>query len=471
MTHVSAVVCLAYGLVLASWAAFARFAAPAVIRAGYEGRSVSFLNRLLQGKRHPPAHYLDLWSSFSVAVGLGIVVHLVLVLLILLRPGAIGGKGRLGLVLFATGFLILTVLSGPRHDYVAFLEIWEAVRRGGDPWSVSPRFGYSLNAYGPLFNGLAPLSWVNPLAPKLLFALAYLIHAITFIASGSDGRGPSRRAVGWMLGPFFWVEIAYFGHFDVLVALACVSAVRSQLRGRDVRAGLALAVGILWKYIPLTILPVLAAGGRRVRWRLAASAGLAVALGIVVSALVWGPSVFRPIGFATSRGSSLASIFRFLRGTYSPLRLLFEAPNLDPFNTPVLAVGVLVVFFLCRRLRARADTAAVATILTTLLLYRVGFLQYQVLVFLLLIDWLDRHEPSGRGRTLLTGAVDVYFGWLTVFNVVYACAGGVIHPGDPLEWLDETSGLVSFLLGLALLLALLNSARTGEETATAASGP
>ena len=65
-------------------------------------------------------------------------------------------------------FCLLTALGGPRHDYVAFLEMWQMVRGGYDPWWITKRLGYPLNAYGPLFNLLAPLAGWNPLAPKLL---------------------------------------------------------------------------------------------------------------------------------------------------------------------------------------------------------------------------------------------------------------------------------------------------------------
>ena len=29
----------------------------------------------------------------------------------------------------------------------------------------------------------------------------------------------------WLWSPFAWVEVGYFGHFDVLVAILCVAAV------------------------------------------------------------------------------------------------------------------------------------------------------------------------------------------------------------------------------------------------------
>jgi len=155
------------------------------------------------------------------------------------------------LIGFALVFLMFTVLSGPRQDYVAFLEIWVAVRGGRDPWWVHETWGYPLNAYGPLFTALAlPAMW-NELSPKLLFALAYCLFAVLFLKRGLDLTGPGPVGPGfsaggllaWLFSPFAWVEIAYYGHFDVLVAIACVAAVAGFLRGREVLAGASLAVG------------------------------------------------------------------------------------------------------------------------------------------------------------------------------------------------------------------------------------
>src|SRR5262249_33558829 len=115
------------------------------------------------------------------------------------------------LIAFALAFLMLTALSGARHDYVAFLEIWDAVRAGRDPWWIHERWGHPLNAYGPLFNVLAwPAGW-HALAPKLLFALAYCLFAVLLMKRGlarsEPGGGTGFPAVGllaWLLGPFAW---------------------------------------------------------------------------------------------------------------------------------------------------------------------------------------------------------------------------------------------------------------------------
>jgi hypothetical protein len=438
---------------------------PALIRAAYEGRSLPLLNRVFQRRiPHPVEHYLTLWRSFWEAVLLAWGFHLVVVLAVVATDRGSPGTRRLDrwLIGLALAFLMFTVASGPRQDYVAFLEIWAAVRGGRDPWWVHEKWGYPLNAYGPLFNVLALPALVNPLAPKLLFALAYCVFAVLLVKRGMARAG----AVGvlllaWLWSPFAWVEVGYFGHFDVLVAIACVAAVGWFCRGREVLAGASLAVGFLLKLIPVVIVPFFAvdpAGSRiRIRRRFLAAAGLPMILGYGVSFLIWGSSVFRPIGFGSTRGSTLMSVFRFLRGGASPLRRfgVVSARGVDAWSLPCLAAAGLLVFLVCQRRRTDPATSALAAVLTTVLFYQVGFIQYQMVSFLLMAFWLGRYAPALAGDRGLAAAIGGYFGWLTVFDLFYAYAGGVIHAGGPWGWVDDWVGLPTFALGGLLLVCLL----------------
>jgi hypothetical protein len=213
------------------------------------------------------------------------------------------------------------------------------------------------------------------------------------------------------------------------------------------------------KLIPVVIVPFLAfdlAGGRvRVRGRLLAAAVLPMVLGYGVSFGVWGPAVFRPFRFGTQRGSTLLSIFRFLRGGASPLRRFVGAQGVDAWSLPCLAAAGLVVLVVCQRRRTDPATSALAAVLTTLLFYQVGFVQYQMVPFLLMAFWLGRHAPAVARDRVLAAAIGGYFGWLTLFDVFYAYAGGVIHPGGRWGWVDDWVGLPTFVLGSLLLVRVL----------------
>lgn len=439
------------------WAAFAHRVVPPIIAAAYEGRSLERLNRFFRGRQpHPLEHYFHLWGDFAAAVLIAGVFHLALVLLV--RRVIEDRRAARLLVVFAAAFLAVTVLSGPRHDYVADLEIWGVIRGGGDPWWLQPEKGIPLHAYGPLFNALAAPSALNPLLPKLLFASAYLA-TVAWLVKGS---GLSRAGLfAWVANPFPWVEIAYFGHWDILVAVACVAAVHARSRGRDVAAGAWLASGILLKYLPVVILPFLVVEGRRVRVRLLLAAVLATAAGFALSGLLWGPSTFRPLTYGASRSSTLLSVFRFLRGAYSPLGPF--SGRADALATPCLALAGSAVFAWCWLRRVGPAAGSVLAVLATLLFYRVSFPQYQVVLLMLASYWIVAERRPGRDP-FLAASLGLYFGWLALFDVFYALVGGVFHPGDRFAWTEEVVGLPTFLLGVVLLVAIARDAgRLGQK--------
>ncbi len=246
-----------------------------------------------------------------------------------------------------------------------------------------------------------------------------------------------------------------------MVGIACVAAVALILRGREALAGLSLALGFLLKLIPIVIVPFFvidadAAGRRRrLRGKFLTGALVPIIVGYAVSGLIWGPAVFRPFQFGYQRGSTLLSIFRFLRGDASPLRRVLAEPNLDAWSAPSLALAGLLVFLICQWRRTDPATSALAAVLTTLLFYQVGFIQYQMIVFLLMAYWLGLHVLTLPRDRWLALAIGGYFGWLTGFDLFYAWAGGILHEegrwGRVVDWV----GLPTFLLGGLLLIGLL----------------
>jgi hypothetical protein len=451
--------------------------APGLLSAAYEGRGLPVLNRVLAAtSRKPLEHYQGLWRSFAVAALLTLALHGALVTRI--RRLFPERGWRLGLAAIAGGFLLVTLVAGPRHDYPAYLEIWKVALEGNDPWWIHPKWGYPLNAYGPLFLALAPLSALNELAPKLLFATVFLVLGLAILASfRRDARLQGRPIFVLMalsfLNPYFWSEIACYGHFDILVAFCCVVAVLCRLMSgrRDGAAGVALGLGILLKYLPVVLLPFLvlsigvtAAGGRRleVRTRLLASALTTVAAGFLAATWKWGSAPLTALEFASTRGSAGMSIFRFLRGRYSPLEGLADPSKIDAMALPVLAVAGLAVFGWCLWRRLDVPTSAAAGALVTLLFYRVGFPQYQVIVFALLaLSW--RYDPPrwARSRSLQASAI-AYVLWVGLAISFDVAAGGTVGDRLPWAWLEDALGLPTFVLGCWLLGSLLSATNLAQ---------
>ncbi len=263
--------------------------------------------------------------------------------------------------------------------------------------------------------------------------------------------------MAWLWNPFPWVEIALFGHFDILVGVACVAAVHARERGRDVRAGLSLAAGVLLKYIPIVLLPFLALDDGRVRRRLLWVAVTATAPGDGPELQLLG---FFDLASPVPRGRSRvlpAVDLPVPAGSRSPLHWL-GLTDLDSWSTPIMALALFVAWSWCRRRRPDVASSAVLAVLTTLLFYKVGFPQYQMVLFAIASYWACRDWEVLEANPPLRVALGVYFGWIALFNVFYLYMGGKI-PISLGTWglVDDTVGLPTFVLGCELLACLVRA--------------
>jgi hypothetical protein len=403
-------------------------------------------------------------SEIAAAALLAAVLQLVIVLFIygIDRKHRVGfldevrpySRANVVLVVFSAAFLGLTVVSGARDDYNGYLEEWMAVLGGSDPWQHDPWGGKPFNNYGPLFNMLAPLAWVNPLANKLLFAFSYLVFVIWLIKDFAPRQGfiaLSWPSVGlWLVNPFPWEQIAYRGYFDVLVSLACVAAVHSLVSRKDGISGTYLALGILLKYMPIVILPFLVFSERRFHFRLLSFCVGVVILGLVVSVLIWGTSTFWPLEVAASRRSTW-SIYFVLASTHSPLRPFLDSPNVDWLEKPLLLTAGLATFTWCMLRQIEPALSSTLAILVTLLFYRVGYANYQMVLFALISYWAVSNWAQFKEHSVLVALSIGYFGFLAVASLValrWDLVQSVFHS-------ETVASLFQFLLGCALLVGLV----------------
>jgi hypothetical protein len=440
------------------WVGFADWVAPNIIDAAYDERNPWILNWDFRGYIPIEHYYRDRWSVIAAGALLAAVLHLVIVLFIcgidrkhrvrFLDAARPRSHANAVLVIFSAAFLALTVLSGAQGDYRNYLDEWMVVLGGGDPWGSMP-----FNAYGPLFNVLAPLIWVNPLANKLLFAFSYLVYVIWLIKDFAPRRGfaaLSWPSVGlWLLNPFPWQQIAYLGYFDVLVSLACVAAVHSLVGNKDGASGTYLALGILLKYMPIVILPFLVFSERRFHFRLLSFCVGVVILGLVVSVFIWGTSTFLPFTFAATRSSYL-SIYVVLASTHSPLRPFLDSPTVDWLEKPLLLTAGLAMFTWCILRQIEPALSSALAILVTLLFYRVGYANYQMMVFSLISYWAVSNWAQIKEHSVLAALLVGYFGFLAIAEFVYmsGLVGSIFYSNIAFV-------LLKFLLGCALLVGLV----------------
>lgn len=476
----------------AAWFALVRRVIPPLILAPEQGRPYSWILRsYLKGPRdsRPVEFYLERWYDSSTAILIAWAVFGAILVLLnrwdarnaeRQSPEVRRATRRTSLVvgLVSLPFLLATVLCGLIQDYSLFLQIWSEVRAGHDPWYLVPGvYGiYPLNAYGPLYNILGLLAGINPFVPKLLFACCYILFAAWLAKSYVEQKPPGLwGAIGlliWFANPYVWVEIPVFGHFDILVGLACVAAVDARVRGRDVASGMAIASGVLLKYMPIVLLPFLVLDRGRIRWRLLITTLVTIAVGLAVAYLVWGPPTFRPLTFAATRFPTQLSIFRFLRGRYSPISGFWAENGLDSFIVAFLFLALLRAWSWFRVSHPDFTGATVVAILTTLLFYQVGFAQYQLVFFCMLSYWLLRDGVVFRAGWPLLLASALYFTWLSVFNSYYCVYGlDVDLPVIGRDDVEDLLGLPTFLLGGALLVCLVRAAakKAAEESSVQSS--
>jgi hypothetical protein len=452
LTAVYAILCL-------FWVGLSEWVAPKIIIAAYHEHDIPVLDWALQGHRSLPInHYLYFWRSIATAVPLAAGLHWMIVLLICgidrkqrdQCPNSVIYKHcNVVLITFSAAFLALAVLTGIQGDYRAYVMEWIAVLAGRDPWDLA---AYPINAYGPLFNALALLVRVSPLANKLLFAFSYLVYVIWLVKVFAPRRGLDafswRLTALWLLSPFPWVQIAYVGYFDILVSLACVAAIHNLIGRKDGVSGTYLALGILLKFLPIVILPFLAFNQRRLHFRLLGFCLGIVCSGFLVSLLVWGKSTFAPLAFAATRRSEW-SIYNVLTSTHSPLRYLWQSPNLEWLEKPLLFIAGLAVFVWCILRQIEPARSSALAILVTLLFYRVGFANYQMVVFSLVLYWSVSNWEQFSENPVLTALLIIYFGFLAIADIAMVC-----NFVEPIFHSEIVIGVFQFLSGCALLVGL-----------------
>ena len=444
----SALVVTAYAVVCAAWSAFAFGLAPGIIASAWAGRGGPILDRVFQAHRSLPVeHYLGAWRGLAAAVLIAMALHLALVLLATRmdrhqRRGAReGGKIEASgaLMVFSAVFLAAAVITWIAGDHRIYVNLWTSILRGRDPWYLGV---HSQNAYGPLFNALAPMTLLSPLTNKLLFAFAYLafvVWLIKAVAPRRDVQPPSWFWSGLLIFNLYpWEQIAWYGYFDILVGLACVAGVHSLAARKDGLSGAYLASGILLKFLPVVMLPFVAVDGRRLNVRLVGVCVALVALGFVASVLLWGASTFAPVILAVTR-EPYWSVYNLIPG----------ATAIGWVQKALSAAAMLALFVWWTRRRIGPLLSSILAVLVTLLFYSVDGAEYQMTLFCLVSYWAASEWSSLQQRPVLVLFLMAYFNCMALADLYYWAGGwrDVVHA--------TFAPLFQVLLGCLLLTALI----------------
>jgi hypothetical protein len=391
---VTAALALAYGMALAL--VLEPHLVPGLVETIYRGEAWGPLNRVLSGRsQYPLDHYLTKWHARA---------HILAIALLGAAALTLAGRWAWGrcrevalLAVFAPALACGAACCPTFGDYQYHSASWRHVL-AGDPIAFDPEWGMRTGGYGPLFNLLAVLAAWDPLAPKVLYALAW---AALLACLATRHRG-----ITLALAPLGILHAVVLAYFDILVALCLLGAMRGRRAGRDPAAGAWLGAGFLLKFLPIALLPFLALDGRRLRWRLVL-ATLAISVGgLALSAAIWGPvTVTYPLSHAGGRLSVWISPFAFAR--------VVLGLNLDAWSTPAIAVSLAALMAWAVSRRSEPVLTALAALGVVLMLYKVGAKQYPTMLAVPAAWFAARDEDRW-----LRWATMLYAGWVSAFNLV-----------------------------------------------------
>ena len=357
----------------------------------------------------------------------------------------------IGAILLGLSF---TAMDSPRHDYEVYIDLWQTIVDGNDPWS------HPKNSYGPTYNLIAWIYAIHPSAPRVLFALMWFgvaINMASFIRENQDV--PSLHKYGLYLfllfNPLFWAFVIIFPTNDIFMAFFIVLAIMFFHSGRESISAGAMAIAVAVKFIPIVMVPFFILSRYRIRWQYTISFILSTSLLFGISFLRWGENIFYPFLRGYGRQSKILSIFRFLRGEYSPLALLTDDPNVDRLSIPFALLALVLLFGLYFFFDLDKSLSSIIAFVLLLTLYNVGHHQFHITSTLLLIWWLNQnYKQVAALRPQLIYSMGGYMSWIAFASLTYVITR---HYSLVPSW-RELLGLPTFLISVWLLLDLIRFA-------------
>jgi len=366
--------------------------------------------------------------------------------------------------------IVAALLVGPRGDYAHYISQWDLVLSADDPWSTN-------NTYGPAHNSLAILFAFHPMLPKVIYVLAWqigswcLVHQLLY-----RGGISCPWLIFWLLAlpfnPLFWVFGVVYGTMDSLVAALCISALACRQADRNSASASLLAFAVLLKIYPIVFSPFLMLDGRRINWQFLVTFVALLAVGLTLSLYLWGESTFHSITHNSGRGSTILSIFRYLKGDASPLNAW--GGNLDHLSLPAMAIGGGLVFALSWKWHLPHVSGVLAGILVTLAFYKVGYHQYFLVVPFMACLWYAHRFP--HCDRFLSSAMVACLGWIGFVSILYLLthaynyfteSGVTAGMAGNFVFMSDWVGLPTFLVLISMLAALIRYERRHSHSHSA----
>ncbi|MBN1292857.1 MAG: DUF2029 domain-containing protein [Candidatus Latescibacteria bacterium] len=361
-------------------------------------------------------------------------------------------------VLFVIAFItaVLYCIFRPAvQDYIAYSLHWSHILSGGDPWVGTAEMNmYGHNAYGPLYILFVLPFSIDQKLPRIIFtiiwfALAYWLIKKIYNSGKIQNKTKIILTLILILSPFLWLRTVHFGQFDIILAALSLWSIDTKQQNKSILSGILITLAIALKYYPIVFVPFIFFSERKPDFKFFFTFVVTSAVIFATTYLIWGDTFIMAIKYASARPSKMLSIFRFLRGTYSPLKIITGIHNVDRLSTLTIMISGFIIFIIYIRNKIDLITGSVIAINVTLLFYKVGHQQFHVLLYVLLVYWMLNKGVSDK---LTFKAIMIYMLFINIYDIGYVSLSWY-----KFHWsfVREICGLFSFVIMSFLLYVLL----------------
>ena len=350
---------------------------------------------------------------------------------------------------FAFSFVIY---SEPTHDYIHYMKQWKKILLGQNPWELRG------NAYGAVHVYLAYLYKLDKNLPRILFCALYFITAayISLRIYKNTFMDDATKTIIYtilFLNPLYWIFGLKFGINDFMMVFFIIFGLIFYKNKYDILAGLFFAIGIQVKFAPVVMIPFLILHrARAIHLRLvfALSFFITSLFIIGVNYLSWGDTILNPLLRAGTRYSKTISIFRFLRGDLSPLRVFTDNPNVDWLSVYLCFFSIVIYYFISLRYRFNNILSSIVAYLLLITLYKVGHIQFYITPVLLLLLWVCLDYCKITQARFLLSSVYLFIIWISFVSFLFLLTDSFRQT----NW-REILGLPNFLFSALLIILLI----------------
>ncbi len=349
-------------------------------------------------------------------------------------------------------FSLILILPN-RLDYTEYEKQWIFILNGGNPWD------FGSNAYGPLHVLMALLYMISPKLPHLIFSLCaffssfYLFQQI-YKSSHFDAKEKKKLKLFLFYNPIIWIFVVIIGCNDGLVGSLFLFGVILYDRKKFIPSALLLSLAIFYKYFPLFIIPFLCIHSKKINWKFSFSMFTFLGVGIGSTCYIWGNRFFHSLLHTSGRYSKMLSIFRYLRGDFSVLKL-FRIDDVDYLSRYILIASILLFFIIHILLNLEYYYSLVISLLLVFMIFPVGHFQFYISAGFILIYFILKYRELLASHLKLRNKLYFFLYWISSVTILYGVTEGFYNK---FKIIREFIGLPHFIILTILTVSLIHFA-------------